>query len=105
MGGGHPQGAVHRAAARLGSKRAMVGTEWANSHPGCMGRHRKCYSHILGGSCLAGKVAWTLSGYLPTENTDYCILVNERAWLRSQISLLRLEVHLDSVLESKLRQK
>ena len=28
-GWGHPQGVVHMAAARLGCKRAMVGTEWA----------------------------------------------------------------------------
>ena len=26
-------GAVHRAVARFDCKRAMVGTEWANSHP------------------------------------------------------------------------
>ena len=32
-GWGHLQGAVHMAAARLGCKRAMVGTEWANSRP------------------------------------------------------------------------
>ena len=32
-GWGHQQGAVHMAAARLGCKRAMVGTGWANSHP------------------------------------------------------------------------
>ena len=29
-------------------KRAMVGTEWANSHRGCMNKHRKRYSHLLG---------------------------------------------------------
>ena len=40
-GWGHPQGAVHMAATRLGCKRAMVTTEWANSHPGCMNRHRQ----------------------------------------------------------------
>ena len=28
-GWGHPQGAVHMAAARLGCKVAVVGTEWA----------------------------------------------------------------------------
>ena len=69
-GWGHPQGAMHMAAARLGCKRAMVGTEWVNSCPGCMNRHRKRYSHLLGGSFQAGKVAWALSGYLPTENAD-----------------------------------
>ena len=35
-GGGQPQGAVHMAAFRLGCKRAMVGTRWVNSRPGCM---------------------------------------------------------------------
>ena len=35
---GHPQVAVHMVAARLGYERAMVGTGWANSHPGCMNR-------------------------------------------------------------------
>ena len=44
----------------LAVKTAMIGTEWANSHPGCMNRRRKRYSHLLGGSFLAGKAAWTL---------------------------------------------
>ena len=40
------------------------------------------------------------------ENTaDYCMLVNEWAWLRSRVCLLRLEVDLGSVLESELGQK
>ena len=73
----HLQGVVHMAAARLGCKRAMVGIEWANSCPGCMNRPRKCYSHLLRGLFLAGKVAWALSEYLPTKNADYCMLVNE----------------------------
>ena len=57
MGGGwgHPQDAVHMAAVRLDCKSSMVGTRLANSHPGCMNRLRKCYSHLLGGSFLAGK--------------------------------------------------
>ena len=42
----HPQGAVHMAAARLGCKRIMVGTGWANSHPGCMSRFSKRYPHF-----------------------------------------------------------
>ena len=54
---------MHMAAARLGCKRAMVGS----SHPGCMNRLRKCYSHL---SFLAGKAAWVLSEHLPTENAD-----------------------------------
>ena len=36
-------------------------------------------------------MAWALSA---TENVEYCILVNEWAWLRSQVCLLRLEVDL-----------
>ena len=102
---GHPQGAVHMAAARLGCKKAMVGTGWANSRPGCMNRLRKRYSHHLGGSFLAGKAAWVLNECLPTDNTDYCMLVNEWVWLRSCVCLLSLKVHLGSVLESELRQK
>ena len=39
------------------------------------------------------------------ESADYCILINEWAWLRSRVCLLWLEVDLGSVLESELRQK
>ena len=48
----------------------------------CMNRPRKHYSHLVGGSFLAGRIAWALSGCLTTENTDYCMLVNEWAWIR-----------------------
>ena len=41
---------------------------------------------------------------MTTESADYCMLVNEWAWLRSQVCLLRLEVDLGSVLESELGQ-
>ena len=95
---------VHIATARLGCKRTMVGTGQANSHPGSMNRLRKCYSHLAGSSFLAGKASWALSGCLPTENADCYMLINEWAWLRSRVCLLRLKVHLDSVLESELRQ-
>ena len=104
-GWGHPQGAVHMAAARLGCKRTVVGTGWANSRPGCMSRLRKCYSHPSVGSFLAGKASWALSGCLPIESADHCMLVNEWAWLRSRVCLLRLEVELGSVLETELGQK
>ena len=80
-GGGwcHPQGAVHMAAARLGCKRAMVGTEWANCHPGYMNRRRKRYSHLLGDSFLGGKAAWDLNGYLPPRMlTIACSLMSGR---------------------------
>ena len=96
---------MHMVAARLGCQSAMVGTRWANSCPGCMDRLRKRYSHLVGGSFLARKVAWTLSGCMTTESADYCMLVNEWAWSRSQAWLLRLEVDLGSVLESELGQK
>ena len=42
-----------------------------------MNKSRKRYSHLSGGSFLAGKAAWALSGDLPTENADYCMLVIE----------------------------
>ena len=96
---------MHMAAAMLGCKRTMVGTRWANSQPGCMSKLRKCYSHPSGGSFLAEKASWALSGCLPIENADYCMLVNEWAWLTSRLCLLRLEVELASALESKLGQK
>ena len=42
---------------------------------------------------------------LPTENADYCMLINEWTLLRSRVCLVRLEVDLGSVLESELGQK
>ena len=42
---------------------------------------------------------------MQTESADYCMLVNEWAWSRSQVCLLRLEVDVGSVLESELGQK
>ena len=77
-GGGewsHLQGAMRMAAARLGL-RAMVGTSWANSHICCMNRLRKCYPHHLGGSFLVGKASLALSGCLPNEDADYCMLMS-----------------------------
>ena len=67
---------VCMAAVRFDCKSNIVGTGLANSHPGCMSRLRKGYSHFLGGS-------FTASGCLPTESADYCILINEWTWLRS----------------------
>ena len=75
---------MHMVAARLGCKSNMDGTGLVTSRPGYMSRLRKCYSHLLGGSFLA---SWALSGCLPTERADYCILINEWAWLRSQVCL------------------
>ena len=65
-GWGHPHGAVHRAAARLGCKGAMVGTGWAASRPGCMNRLWKRYSHSVVGLFLAGKAA-ICSGFIPSR--------------------------------------
>ena len=39
------------------------------------------------------------------ESADYCLLVNEWVWLRSQVCLLRLEVDLGSVVEAEFGQK
>ena len=84
-GGGwaHPQGDMHMVATRLGCQSAMVGTGWANSCPGGLDRFRKHYSHLVGGSFLAGKAAWALSWCMTTESADYCMLINEWAWSRS----------------------
>ena len=48
---------------------------------------------------MAGKASWALSRclpsrYLPTENADYRMLVNEWAWLRSKVCSLSLKVYL-----------
>ena len=45
----------------------------------CMDRLRKRHSHLVEGSFLAGKVAWTLSRCMTTDSADYCMLVNEWA--------------------------
>ena len=99
------QGDMQIVAAWLGSQSAMVGTGLANCRPGCMDRPRKCYSHLVGGSFLAGKGAWSLSRCMLTESADYCRLINEWAWSSSRVCLFRLEVDLGSGLESELGQK
>ena len=87
---------MHMAAVRLGCESNMVGTGLSQFLPGCMSRLRKRYSHLSRGSFLAGKASWAPSGCLPTESADYCMLVNEWAWLRSRVCLLSLKVHLGS---------
>ena len=62
-----------------------------------MDRLTKHYSHLVGGSFLARKAAWALSGVF-----DCCMLVNEWVWSRSQVCLLKQEVDLGSVLGSEL---
>ena len=39
---------------------------------------------------------------MTTNSADYCMLVNEWAWSKSQVCLLRLEVDMGSALESEL---
>ena len=67
--------------ARLGCKR----TGWANSRPSCMSWLRKLYFRLSGGSFPARKASWALSGCLPTESADYCMLVKEWVWLMSSL--------------------
>ena len=65
---------MHMVAARLGFKRAMVGTGWATSCADCMNRLRKYHSHLVEGWFLARKAAWVLSGFMETNSADYCVL-------------------------------
>ena len=76
-GWGHPQGAVHMVAARLGFEKAMVGTPRATPRPDCMDRLRKHYSHLAEGWFLARKAAWALSRCMATNSADYYMFVNE----------------------------
>ena len=102
---GHPQGDMHMVAVVDGCQRAVVVTGWANPCPGCMDRFTKHYSHLVGGSFLARKAAWDLSGCMTTESADYCMIVNEWLWLRQRVCFLRLKVNMASVLQSELGQK
>ena len=96
MGRVHPQGDMHMVAARLGCKSAMVGTGWANPHPGSMDRLRKCHSLLVGGSFLAGKAAWALSRCLTTESAEYCMHVN--GWAVAGNPVLSRSTNLESKL-------
>ena len=77
-GWGHPQDAVHMAAARLGCKRTIVGAGWANSWAGCMSKLRKLYSHHSGGTFLAGKPSLALSVCQSRVLTIACSLMSGR---------------------------
>ena len=57
-GWGHPQDAVHMAAARLGCKRTVVGTGWANSWAGCMSKLRNYTLTIQGIDFWQGSLLW-----------------------------------------------
>ena len=43
------QKVIYTVATRLGGERVMVGTGWATSHPDCIDRLRKHYSHLVAG--------------------------------------------------------
>ena len=73
----------HMAAAGLGCKGAVFGIRKADSCPGCINALKKRYSHFVGGLFLTGKAVWVLNGCLLAKNTNYCMLVNEWAWLKS----------------------
>ena len=78
-GGGVTQGYI---LIGLAVKAPWLGPGGANSHPGCMDRLRKHYSHLLGDSLLAEKAAWAQSRGMTTESADYRMLVDEWAWSR-----------------------
>ena len=61
-----PAGCLHMAATRLGCKKVMAETRWVG------------HSHLVG--LISGR---TLSGCLTAASADYCMLLNEWAWLRS----------------------
>ena len=104
-GWGHLQGAVHMMAARLGFERAMVGIVRTTPHPDCMDRLRIHYSHPAEGWIPARKAAEALSGCMATDSANYYMLVNQWVWSKSRDCLLRPEVDMGAVLESKLGQK
>ena len=53
-------GEMHMVAANLGCERAMAETGWTTSHPDCIDRLRKNYSHLVGGliSCKEGCIGF-----------------------------------------------
>ena len=70
------QGEVSRVTRRVTCARLGPGGPILALH-GCMDRPRNRYSHLVGGSFLAGKAAWGLSGCMTPESADCCMLVNE----------------------------
>ena len=53
-----------------------VGTEWANCHPGCLNRNRKCYSHLLGAYFWKGRLPGLWAGVCQPRMTTACSLVS-----------------------------
>ena len=83
---------MHMVAPKLGCKRAHGWDRVCHLSPWLHGQAYKDY--------------WkTLNGCMTTNSANYCMLINEWVWLRSQVCLLRLEVDLGSVLESELVRK
>ena len=102
-GWGHPQGAVHMVAARLGVEKAMVGSGRATPRPDCMDRLRKHYSHFAEGCFLARKAAWSLSGCMATDSADYYMLVSEWVCSQSRYCLLKASFEVRSWMEMEIR--
>ena len=73
--------------------------------PGCMDRLRKHYSHLVGGSLLAGKAAWTLSRCLTTRVLTVACSLMSVGMVKVTSLLIKAGVDLGSVLESELGQK
>ena len=57
---GSPTGAVYMAAARLGCKRALVPTWWANFSPTWINKLRQHYCRLVEGSFLAGNAGYSM---------------------------------------------
>ena len=71
-----------------------------------MDKLRKHYSHLVyRGWFLARKATWALSEYMVINSADYYMLINECAWSKSRVCLLRPEVDMGLVLDSELGQK
>lgn len=80
-GGGwwcHMQSAVHMVAAKLGCKRAMVGTGWAHSHPGCVNRLRERYSHLVGVHFWQGRLLGFRMGICQMRIKKRLGLINQK---------------------------
>ena len=106
MGGGHQQGDMHMVAARLGFERGMVSTRWATSRlTTWTGLENTTLTLYIEGWFLARKATWALSECMVTSSADYYMLINECAWSKSRVCLLRPEVDMGLVLESELGQK
>jgi len=105
-GGRHQQGDMHMVAARLGFERGMVSTRWATSRlTTWTGLENTTLTLYIEGWFLARTATWALSECMVTSSADYYMLINECAWSKSRVCLLRPEVDMGLVLESELGQK